>query len=139
MSRERQKSGRELSGIPSLRDYWNNPSGFVAPLSQPRRGNRTRPQVTTPSLWDSSTMQNRTEYQSSGRQVNEPTAFLPAPLEGEIVTENRQQLADRLTQYGVSSLSNAELLSLILRTHAGSERRISRVEELLAQYSVPHL
>ncbi len=84
-------------------------------------------------------MQSRTSYQSSGGQVNEPAALLSRPLEGEIVTDQRRNLVERLEYSGVSSLSDADLLSLILRTGAGNERRVGRVEELLATYSVPQL
>src|SRR5690242_1304059 len=115
MSKEGYKRGRELPGSPSLRDYWDNPTGFPpTPLGEPRRRNTSRPQITTPSLWDTATVRSRADRHPSVAQVNEPTASLSLPLEGEIVTENRHQLADRVALYGVSSLSTAELLSLIL-------------------------
>src|SRR5438128_7159791 len=135
MSKEGYKRGRETAApLPSLRDYWDNPAGFPpTPLAEPSRRNTSRPQITTPSLWDTNTVQSLADRQLSVGQVHEPTATLSRPLEGVIVTENRHQLADRLALYGVSSLSNAELLSLILRTSAGNERRVERVQELLAQ------
>jgi DNA repair protein RadC len=84
-------------------------------------------------------LQSLTSPQPAFRQVNEPTAVSSPPLEGVVVTENRQQLADRVAQYGVSSLSTPELLTLILRTGAGSERRVKRVQELVTAYNLQHL
>ncbi len=124
----------------SLREYWNTPTGFrFSASSEPRRKRTSRAQEPSLSLWDTNTLQSLAVPQTPREQVNEPTAFLSHPFEGVIVTENRRQLADRLEQYGVSSLSTAELLSLILRTGASSERRIRRVQEMLSEQSVQQL
>jgi DNA repair protein RadC len=144
MNREQHQPTREL---PSIRDYWSNPTGFSSFLSsEPGRRSPTKPQVTTasdavitPSLWGSGTGESLADRQPASGQVNELTALSSLPLTGEIVTENKQQLADRVAVYGVSSLSTPELLTLILRTGAGSERRVKQVHELVAQYNVQQL
>src|SRR5436309_8338088 len=49
------------------------------------------------------------------------------------------QLQERVAQRGVITLSNAELLSLVLRTEAGTEEGVRQVHSLLTSYSVQEL
>ena len=50
-----------------------------------------------------------------------------------------RQLRERLQQSGVQSLSNSELLSIVLRTGAGSESVIEHVQTIQSSYSLQEL
>src|SRR5438045_759767 len=56
---------------------------------------------------------------------------------GEALTT--KQMRERLQHSGVSALSNAELLSIVLRTGPGSDSLVQRIDTLLARYGLPEL
>jgi len=59
--------------------------------------------------------------------------------EGEAPFEATKSLRERLQYYGPRTLSNAELLSLVLRTGAGNEAVVGRVAVLLSSYTMQQL
>src|SRR2546426_1919347 len=54
-------------------------------------------------------------------------------------TQPLKELQERVERYGVQTLSNAELLTLVLRTEAANESIVERVQTLLSSYSVEEL
>src|SRR5207245_6622491 len=53
--------------------------------------------------------------------------------------EHVKQLRERLQLYGACTLSNADLLSIVLSTGASSANRIRQVQTLFASTSLPEL
>src|SRR5438128_8218798 len=94
---------------------------------QPLRTNDRRArlhQVTTPSLWEPTTIAPVTSLQGE-------------PIEGQLVPQNEvKMLRERMQRYGAVTLSNNELLTISLRTGQGSEQVVSRIDTLLTQYSL---
>src|SRR5438876_154932 len=135
MSNEGHKRGKELATpLPSLRDYWDNPTGFpVSPPFPPPQGNRKREHVITPSLWDTHPVQRQfgSLEPSEEESLQTPPASLSLtqathiaeaavlPLSVETSLDRTKHLAGRIEQHGVSALSTGELLTVILQTKAG--------------------
>ena len=122
-----QPNGERARQPQSFRDFWTQPAGPLPyPLpSNPLEIQRTSPRnVTTPSLWSSVSSTPRAQPYSDMEQT-------PAP--------STKVLRERLRQRGVATLSNPELLSLVLMTEQGSESIIGRVNRLLTEYSVQQL
>ena len=61
-----------------------------------------------------------------------------AEIKGE-PTPSLQHLQKHIEQRGVQSLSNTELLALVLKTGAGREEVVRRIHSLLTSYSVQEL
>ena len=128
MNKEVPQPNIDTAGQPqSLRDFWTQPAGPIPyPLpSNPLEIRRTSPRnVTTPSLWGSVSSTPRTQPYSELEKT-------PAP--------STKVLRERLRQRGVVTLSNPELLSLVLMTEQGSESIMGRVNILLTEYSLQQL
>src|SRR2546423_3555645 len=101
----------------SLRDYWTNPTGFPPnhPLV-PRRN--TAPVVNTPSLWEQAPLLTPLSARPTapGDEGTQAVSVFTPPIVAEgIVAPPALHDPDRLQRRGVSVLSDAELLSLVLR------------------------
>jgi len=147
--RKEQPQRKDEPGVnlSSLRDYWNDPAGHTLSHlpQQPRR--RTISPPVTPSLWKQSTLLDI----SSGRAASPIEKSAPPsqePLyeqkisgseENQLSGSNPNILRERLQRRGVSSLSDAELFSVVLEPEPGSESIGTRIRDLLDHQSLPQL
>jgi DNA repair protein RadC len=132
-----------------LRSYWDNPIGLSAFQASLRRGGSSPPQpityleehqhslpmsAGTPHIMREGLSQPALPFTwyTAEHGVHEAEA-------GAKTTPSLNHLQQHAEQRGVQTLSNAELLALVLRTGAGSEAVVERIHSLLASYSVKDL
>ncbi len=142
MRNERSKRGDEKAGQSfSLRDYWTNPTQ----LSEATR--RSVQREPTSNLFEHPnplplSAQKPLHTRDGVTQPALPLTWYAAENDyGETgeATPPLQHLQRVVEERGVYSLSNTDLLALVLRTGAGSERSVKRIHSLLTSYSVQEL
>jgi len=89
------------------------------------------PNVTTPSLWEPALTLTATNIV----YPNAEPGGMPVPS----TTHETPRLQEQVQRRGVSTLSSAELLTLVLRTGEASENIVPNLYTLLASYSVRQL
>jgi DNA repair protein RadC len=154
MSKEQAKPGMEPGVLKqSLRDYWTRPASRneLPSTTHPAKRNTSRPQNDSPSLWDMPLSQpqpdnhGQQEYQERNQEAS------PSALEGAIVSEpsatssplhpadRSVKIFERLSQRGIASLSDAEVLSVALRTDMEEAGSSEGIHALLANYTIQQL
>ncbi len=146
-----EKKGREKS--PKLERYYQKSlwggegrQAFLDPLlsaSTPpptprRKGN---PNVATPSLWEPAHMLTTPpSYLIPSTQANAAYPNIePGGTPVPVPEHDTPRLQDRVQRRGVTTLSSAELLTLVLRTGEASESIVPRLYSLLSSYNVQQL
>ena len=146
MTTERHKPNREQAVQPSsLRDYWLKPTGYPAD-KLPELTRRTALSVITPSLWEQPPLLSTLAASTSapGDEGTQAVSTLSPQLEAADVSENTMtphsaHFTERLQRRGVSLLSDAELLAIVLRADQGRESVSPNLQTLLTSYSVRQL
>jgi len=123
MSKEQSwRAGEGTAQPASVRDFWINATPVVYPV--PELSRNAAPSSSSPSLWDEVYMQHASEG---------------AWAAAEATPDATKSLRERLQYYGPRTLSNVELLSLVLRTGAGNEAVVGRIALLLSSYNMQQL
>ena len=124
------------------------PPGTTA-SQPPDQRRKVSPNVTAPSLWEpaptlTAQPSSPTLPGSESAQTNAGTAYPeaePAPAGTNAPSTGNEtfQLRQRVQRRGVSSLSNAELMSVALHADHESESVLARMQTLLTSYSLQQL
>ena len=146
---ERLRQSRAVQTSQSLRDYWHNPTGFSSSYSsEPSRRNNIP--VTAPSLWGepavltvqpvSTTSEDSKQMQPSRRRSARKKAPDTTEQHGMYASRTAiQELRERIQLYGVNTLSNIELLKVILHTGQASETTMQKVQNVLLDHTLAQL
>ncbi len=142
MGNERLPQGDEKAAPSvSLRGYWTNPTGFTHATRRSIQGEPASSMFEHASPMPVLVQKPmRTRYGVT--QTALPLTWYAADNDAEIKGEpspSLQQLQKHIEQRGVQSLSNTELLALVLKTGAGKEDTVRRIHSLLTSYSVQEL
>jgi DNA repair protein RadC len=138
-----EQGGKKAAPSFSLREYWTHPTGRTEAT---RRSVQREPAT---NLFEHAnplplSAQKPLAMRDGVTQPALPLTWYAAetPLATHAMAETTQplhELQERVERYGVQTLSNAELLTIVLRTASANESVVGRVHSLLTIYSVEEL